>query len=334
MNCSKTIKSFLALLLLASLVAGGAMAARGAVVREYREYSAELFTQEKKFARVALRRFRMDGTECYLAVDPDTLGTEIAPVGKYLILKKTFNEIAIRRKDTAFFKAIRFAGQNSWRLQNAGLIHIPANDRDVYVTADLCPTRLPLDRSPFINLIAEYGPYHRPVPVAIAVSGIWMEKHREDLKWLDGLAKSGDLSITWVNHTYNHRHKKRVPLWKNFLLDIGTRLEDEVMKNEIAMVEAGLVPSVFFRFPGLVSNKALFAGVSGYGLIPLGSDAWLGKKQWPVAGSIILIHANGQEPVGIRRFLWFLGSWKKDIAGGRRSFGDLKEGLRQAMKMY
>ena len=94
------------------------------------------------------------------------------------------------------------------------------------------------------------------------------------------------------------------------------------------------MPSVFFRFPGLVSNRVLFGGVAGFGLITLGSDAWLGKKQWPVAGSIILVHANGREPVGIKRFLWLLGSWKRDSAGGRRPFGDLKDGLRQAMKMY
>lgn len=334
MNIRAAIITLSAIILLASLVPVGAMAARAAVVKEYREYSAELYTQEKEFARVALRRFRMDGTECYLAVNPDSLRTEIVPVGRYLVLKKYFTEIAARRRNTAYFKAIRFTGQNSWRLQNAGLIHVPANDRDVYVTVDLCPTSLPLDRSPFTGLVAEYGPCCRPVPVAVAVSGMWMEKHPEDLRWLTDLVRGGDLSVTWLNHTYNHRHKKRVPLWKNFLLDIGSRLEEEIMKNEIALIEVGLVPSVFFRFPGLVSNKALFGGVAGYGLITVGSDAWLGKKQWPAAGSIILVHANGQEPVGIKRFLWLLGNWKKDFAGGRRAFGDLKDGLRQAMKMY
>ncbi len=327
------LKSATTMLILSALIAGGTGSARGAVVKNYRSFSAELYTADKKFSRIALRKFRMNGTKCYLAVNPDSLQTEIAPVGRYLILKKTFTEIAARRKDLAYFKAIRFAGQNSWRLQNAGLTHIPG-DSEVYLTADLCPSKLPMDRTPFAELARVYGSCRRPAAVAVAVSGIWIEKHPEDVKWVADLVGRGDLAVTWVNHTYNHHHKKRAPLWKNFLLDMGSNLEEEVLKNEIAMLEAGLVPSVFFRFPGLVSNKALFAGVTGYGLIPLGSDAWLGKKQWPVAGSIILIHANGQEPVGIKRFLWILGSKKKEIAAGQWASGDLSEGLRQAMKKY
>jgi hypothetical protein len=39
------------------------------------------------------------------------------------------------------------------------------------------------------------------------------------------------------------------------------------------------------------------------GLIPLGSDAWLAKGGIPVAGSFILVHGNGNEPGGVRRFL-------------------------------
>jgi hypothetical protein len=334
MNRTAASQSVPVLFLLMALVLGGAGNAQGAIIREYRNFSAELYTKEKKLLRIALRKFRMNGSECYLAVDPDSLRTEIVPVGKYLILKKTLTEITARCKDTAYCKAIRFAGQNSWRLQNAGLTHIPGNDRDVYLTADLCPSRLPLDRAPFSRLVREYGAARGPVPVAIAVSGIWVEKHPEDVKWITDLVGSGELAVTWINHTYHHSHKKRVPLWKNFLLGVGSNLEEEILLNEIAMLEAGLVPSVFFRFPGLVSNRVLFAGVTGYGLVPLGSDAWLGKKQWPVAGSIILVHANGQESVGIRRFLWILDSKKKEIAAGQWVFADLKEGLRQAMKMY
>ncbi|MBP7737476.1 MAG: polysaccharide deacetylase [Spirochaetes bacterium] len=332
--CIKNSGAVPAALLALALVLGGAVPSRAALIREYRFFTAELHTKEKRLALIALRRFRMNGSEHYLAVDPETLRTEIVPVGKYLILKKRLNDILGRRKGFAYSRAIRFAGQNSWRLQNAGITHIPGSDRDVYCTVDLCPTGLPLDRAMFNRLVRDYGPYHRPVPVALAVSGLWIEKHPGDLLWLCGLARRNDLAVTWVNHTYHHRYKKRAPLWKNFLLDVGSKLDEEVMRNEITMLESGLVPSVFFRFPGLVSNKALFNGVAGYGLIPLGSDAWLGKKQWPAGGSIILVHANGQEPVGIKRFLWILDSKRKEIAAGQWVFGDLHDGLRRAMKMY
>lgn len=328
------LKRVLPLFLLVSLVAADTATARGAVVREYRFFTAELCTKDKRLARIALRKFRMNGTECYLAVNPETLRTEIVPAGRYFIIEESLGVILARRKGFAYSRALRFAGRNSWRLQNAGITRLPGCGSEVYCTADLCPSRLPLDRVMFNKLVKDCGAFRRPVPVALAVSGLWLEKHTADMKWIAGLVERKDLAVTWINHTYRHRHKKRAPLWKNFLLEEGANLEEEVMRTEIAMVEAGQVPSVFFRFPGLVSNKALFSGVAGYGLIILGSDAWLGKKQWPVGGSIILVHANGQEPVGIKRLLRIIESKKKDIAAGQWALGDLHEGLKQAMKMY
>jgi hypothetical protein len=148
------------------------------------------------------------------------------------------------------------------------------------------------------------------------------------------LEKKNDISVTWINHTYNHTYKKRVPWWRNFLLDKSNHIEEEITRNEVTMIESGLTPSVFFRFPGLVSNQEIFSKVADMGLIPLGSDAWLGKKQWPVNGSIILVHANGQEPVGVKRFLWLLNAKKLEIAGGQWAMHNLREGIREMMKMY
>ncbi|MBN1984057.1 MAG: hypothetical protein JW795_21185 [Chitinivibrionales bacterium] len=45
------------------------------------------------------------------------------------------------------------------------------------------------------------------------------------------------------------------------------------------MVENDLLPSVFFIFPGLVSDRTIVAQIVSFGLIPIGSDAWLGKGQ-------------------------------------------------------
>ncbi len=330
----KKIRLLQGALLFLALLLGGAEGAAAGAVREYRFFTAEMYTKEKKFARIALRRFRMNGSEHYLAVNPETLRTEIVPVGRYFIIKESLNVILTRRKGFAYARALRFAGRNSWRLQNAGITRIPGGGSEVYCTADLCPSRLSLDRVVFNKLVRDCGAFRRPVPVALAVSGRWLEKHTADMKWIATLVERNDLAVTWINHTYHHRHKKRAPLWKNFLLEAGSNLEEEVMRTEIVMVEAGLVPSVFFRFPGLVSNKALFSKVAGYGLITVGSDAWLGKKQWPVGGSIILVHANGQEPAGIKRLLWILDSKKKEIAAGQWALGDLHEGLSGAMKMY
>jgi hypothetical protein len=37
-------------------------------------------------------------------------------------------------------------------------------------------------------------------------------------------------------------------------------------------------------------------------LIALGADAWLALDQRPNAGSIVLVHLNGNEPLGVKLF--------------------------------
>ena len=80
------------------------------------------------------------------------------------------------------------------------------------------------------------------------------------------------------------------------------------------MLKNGLIPSAFFRFPGLVSDQQVVFKVTDYGLIPIGSDAWLAKGQQAQNGSIVLIHGNGNEPVGVNDFIDLLRSKKRQIA--------------------
>jgi hypothetical protein len=302
-------------------------------IKDYRIETTRLYSRDNKLARIAIRTFYNHGVKYYLAVNPYTLVTEIVPAGTYLVQKNSLAKTRADFADLAYFKAMKMAESNSRRMQNAGIAHIPVMDQSVFVTADLCPTKLKMDRTLFIRLISDYGQGHKPVPVAVAVSGVWIEKHGDDLAWLLDLVKKKELALIWINHTYTHRYNRRVPWWRNFLLDKRARVTDEIVQNEQTMIEAGLVPSIFFRFPGLVSNQELFKQVTDCGLVPLGSDAWLGKKQWPVYGSIILVHANGQEPVGIKRFIWLLDSKKNEILTGRWFFSDLRDGIRRSMKM-
>ena len=72
-----------------------------------------------------------------------------------------------------------------------------------------------------------------------------------------------------------------------------------------SLIENGLLPSPFFRFPGLVSDRKLIEQLRALSLIPIGADAWLAKGETPHPGSIILVHANGNEPEGIRLLLSF-----------------------------
>ena len=69
------------------------------------------------------------------------------------------------------------------------------------------------------------------------------------------------------------------------------------------LLENGLIPSPFFRFPGLVADGGLLEKLRQLSLIPIGSDAWLAKGENPANGSFILVHGNGNEPQGVRKLL-------------------------------
>src|SRR6185437_10900704 len=140
------------------------------------------------------------------------------------------------------------------------------------------------------------------------ISGKWIEKHNDDLEWLKGLIRKGDLTVDWINHTYSHPTNNALPLDENFMLEHGVSIPDEILKNEMEMMTHGIVPSVFFRFPGLVSDQSIFLKVTAFGIIPVGSDAWLAKGQQPHDGSFVLIHGNGNEPLGVIRFIQLLKS--------------------------
>jgi hypothetical protein len=111
------------------------------------------------------------------------------------------------------------------------------------------------------------------------------------------------------------------------MLAPGTNIDSEVLNNEILLLTKNIVPSLFFRFPGLISDQLVYERIIELGLIPVGSDAWLAKGQKPGNGSIVLIHANGNEPVGVRDFIALLKSKQKDVLARRWELYDLRESL-------
>jgi hypothetical protein len=157
-----------------------------------------------------------------------------------------------------------------------------------------------------------------------------MEQHPKELARLISFVRSGKLDITWINHSFHHRYDPKLPLPKNFLLEQGTKIEDEVLKTEEALLSLGMTPSVMFRFPGLISDAEIVRTVVGYGLVPIGSDAWLAKRERAHLGDIVLVHGNGNEPKGISAFLALLGQEKKDIKRHQFLLLDIREGIEEA----
>jgi hypothetical protein len=228
---------------------------------------------------------------------------------------------------TPYINALRQAEALSDPLQDAGYTRFSSSRNGIDLTIDLCPSKRPLDRIVFLDLINEIGKVEKPVPIAICITGSWIRSHPGDLNWLDSLVKTRDLSIVWINHSNNHYVLEKVPLQNNFMLTPGTDIDAEVINNEIEMLQKNIIPSVFFRFPGLVSDHNVYERILELGLIPVGSDAWLAKGQKPGNGSIVLIHANGNEPVGVKDFISLLKRKKLDLLSGRWELFDLRESL-------
>ncbi|HNX44694.1 MAG TPA: hypothetical protein PKI35_09680 [Bacteroidales bacterium] len=276
---------------------------------------------------IVIRQFKRDNQKFYLTVSPETLLTRVINADSIKVISGSWQTVSSRFRNTPYIAAIREARSKDGGLQDAGITKFRPSQKGIDLTIDLCPSHRPLDRVVFTDLIHELGRIESPVPVGISVTGRWMNMHAGDLKWLDSLQQSGLLDIVWINHTYNHNVSKSAPVKKNFMLEPGTDINGEVLKTEVAMLENGILPSVFFRFPGLVSNSAIFDKILNYGLIPVGSDAWLAKGQYPEYGSIVLIHANGNEPVGVRDFIRLLGQKQAEILSKRWELFDLRESI-------
>lgn len=242
--------------------------------------------------RLAIRLAMVDGRATVLAVDPSTLATALLPVAG----------LDCRPADATAFRASRYgeaiaaslsaeAGEAS-PILNAGLKR--GRHAGIVITGDLCPSPRGLDRSTLTALAEAYP----GAPVALAATGSWLRGHPRDVDWIKGEVARGAMAVTWINHTDHHRYVRAMPEPVNFLRLPGTDVTAEVLGGERALIEAGLVPSVFFRFPGLVADRHLQEAVAGLHLVAVGTDAWLALGQRPKPGSILLVHLNGNEPQG------------------------------------
>jgi hypothetical protein len=239
----------------------------------------------------------IDNAPLLLLADPDRLSTRIERAACWTCEPASEDSLASSRYLRTVDKAAEMPGiAHRTFLQNAGLTHGAAPG--AFVTGDLCPTVRPLDRR-FFEELMKTG---QSAPVALSISGLWLLHHAADFHWLMDKQAAGALDIVWTNHSYHHPYAKGRPDDQTFMMTRGLDADYEILQTERLLIANGGVPSVFFRFPGLVSNSPLMDAVRRHHLIVLGTDAWLAKGQRPGAGSILLVHPNGNEEGGIDRF--------------------------------
>jgi hypothetical protein len=253
--------------------------------------------------RLAIRRMQIDGHGTVLTVDPASLTTRLVPDHD---LSCTDITDAVHA-DTRYLRAVASASTTAPPTQviaNGGLRR--GAGAGSFITGDLCPSRRPLDRTFLQNLETAQA----PLPVALAISGTWLTRHQADFQWLREQQRTGALQITWIDHSYHHPYVPGRALAQNFLLGPGVDARVEILETEKLLIANGQTPSVFFRFPGLISNTALMRRAADLHLIVLGAGAWLAQSPQARPGDIVLVHANGNEPAGLRIFSALLNDGK------------------------
>ncbi|OGT12419.1 MAG: hypothetical protein A2X77_01975 [Gammaproteobacteria bacterium GWE2_42_36] len=236
-----------------------------------------------------IRSYENQGTAYYLTVDSNTLVTQVMRASDVNLLldNKVLN-------NSNYFKMLERYSEAPYPLVNYGLTRAGKDVPGVFLTIDLCPSHKLFEQRFFETLVAMSEKEDRPIPIAISVTGLWMIHHSAEMNWLLAQEKNNKLQIIWVNHSFHH------PVKDHFLLAPGINFDEEVFDTEKLLLAEGEVPSVFFRFPGLESNQELILKLREFGLIAVGSDAWLAKGQKITQGSIILVHGNSNEPLGIK----------------------------------
>lgn len=242
------------------------------------------------------RNFKKEKNQYSLLVHPEKLFTIIK-------LTKDLNCSDDINPSTSLYQSLmNKSSLPPYPLKNDGITRLD-HANGYFLTLDLCPSLKGEFEMSFLEKLKEHSRKDKKsIPLGIAITGKWIKKNKHHFEMLKNLSLEKNLFITWINHTNHHYFNPELPFNENFLLARPWSLESEILDLEKLLIEHGVTPSIFFRFPGLISNESLLKKVTALSLIPLGSDSWIAKHELPKLGSIILLHGNGNESYGIKRF--------------------------------
>jgi len=179
------------------------------------------------------------------------------------------------------------------------------------VTVDLCWSTHPFEKDFLMNLPAKQS---GSVSTTLFVCGRWVEQHPTEMEALLDLEPKG-ANLIWGLHSWVH------PISGGFMNGLSAAaVQEDTLRVERELLEWGVVPTVYYRFPGLVHDTERLSAILDLGLLPIDCDAWVAVQgtDHPYGhaiqdGSIVLVHGNGNEPQGIARFEAWLAAhpdWK------------------------
>lgn len=280
-------------------------------IHDYQRIFLPVYTMDGHL-KFAIRVFKKNEIPSFLLVDPSSLETQVLPIVQLKPRHSTkTNQPGYsahwKIASTRYYQLLNKNTAAPYVLENQGITHASASIKENILTIDLCPSIKPFEADFFNRLVQLSDESHKPIPITIAISGMWLIEHPDEFQWLISKEKEKKLEITWANHSFSHQYYDDLPYSENFLQLPATNMDAEILLTEKYLLEHDEMPSIFFRFPGLVSNESLIKQLKTYGLIPLSTDAWLAKlhskHQSITPGGIILVHGNHNEHEGIVHLL-------------------------------
>ncbi|MCW8409083.1 hypothetical protein OQJ13_08880 [Legionella sp. PATHC035] len=270
-------------------------------ITDYQRTYIPVYTKDGTLS-IALRTFKRNNIPSFLIVNTNNLDTRVVPITEISLTDgKNTNRLGDYAQwqiaSTNYYQLLQKYTSKPYVMENYGLTHARSAVSGNILTVDMCQSSVPFEKE-FFDQLASLS-HKKPIPVAVSMSGLWLLMHQNEFQYLLDLQAKKQLIITWVNHSFSHPYYDDLPYTNNFLLSEMINEESEILLTEKYLLEENQVPSIFFRFPGLIANKKLIMKMKKFGLIPLGADAWIAKNQPITPGAIILVHGNGNEHQGI-----------------------------------
>ena len=187
--------------------------------------------------------------------------------------------------------------------------------RTVSVTVDMCWSSRPYEGE-FFRFVPRVAKLSGDAWITLFLTGRWLEQHPEEMERLIELSREPRVGVTWGLHSWVH--PKRRPFMNAYS---PQEVRDDNLRVEADLLRWGVVPSIFYRFPGLVHDEPRLRAILDLDLISVDCDSWVASMHlrrpphylWPSDGSVLLIHGNGNEAVGIPRlYEWMIENpgWK------------------------
>lgn len=194
------------------------------VIQDYKKIFIPVYTQ-KGMLKIAIRLYFNSKKLFFILVDTYSLKTSIA-AAKNLSYRypenieqqgesRYFNIEQLN--NTPYLQALNKYTTNSCKNANCGATKSDSSQMNGYfLTIDMCPSSKKFEREFFLKLTKLSDILHKPIPISLCISGLWMVNHEKELLWFKEQHNKGKLQITWVNHSFSHPYYRDLAVENNF----------------------------------------------------------------------------------------------------------------------